>query len=120
MGSGLFDWFKIHDPSIFGMSVAVWIFIFVSLYGDTRYRIFWHDGETKQISANKYITTIDTSEITTIGQESADLQERIRLRRPADHIAIYAEKNGKTKQNHVLGSVINSKRAFPKLPATRT
>jgi len=59
-------------------------------YGDTRYRIFWNDGEVKQISANKYVTTIRISEITHIGQERSDLGTRLALRRPADRIAIYA------------------------------
>jgi hypothetical protein len=93
----LFDAVTMHDINFIAMSGLLWLVLLATQYGNTRYRIFWHDGEIKQISANKYITTIDTSEIITIGQESAGLQERLRLRRPADRIAIYAEKNGKTK-----------------------
>jgi hypothetical protein len=93
----LFDAVQMHDVGFIVVSVLVWVVLFTTQYGDTRYRIFWHDGEIEQISANKYVTTIKTSEITSIGQESAGLQERLRLRRPADRIAIYAAHNGETK-----------------------
>jgi len=94
---GLFDWAKTRDPGIFEASLLVTAFVAATLYGDTRYRIFWHDGEIEQISANKYVTTIPVSEITRIGQEKSDLRTRLSLRRPADRIAIYAEGAGETK-----------------------
>jgi hypothetical protein len=85
-----FDWYKLHDASLFLMIIVVSLFTFATLYGDTRYRIFWNDGEIKQISANKCVTVINASEITRIGQERSDLRTRLALRRPADRIAIYA------------------------------
>jgi hypothetical protein len=87
---GLFDWMKLHDPSPFEASFFVWIVVVATQYGNSRYRIFWNDGEIKQISADKFITTIRTSEVTHVGQERSDLRTRFQLRRPADRIAIYA------------------------------
>jgi hypothetical protein len=87
---GIFDWLKIHDPGAFEVALLVSAGFLAASYGDTRYRIFWRDGEIKQISANKYVTTIRASEITRIGQERSDLRARLAVRRPADRIAIYA------------------------------
>jgi hypothetical protein len=87
---GLLAWYKTHDSGIFLASLLVWVFTAATLYGDTRYRIFWHNGEIKQISSDKFVTVINTSEITSVGQEKSDLQARLSLRRPLDRIAIYA------------------------------
>jgi hypothetical protein len=88
---------KLHDPSPFQAALLVSVGFVAVSYGDTRYRIFWQDGEIKQISANKYVTTIRTSDITRVAQERSDLQTRLKLRRPADRISIYGGRGDEQK-----------------------
>ena len=55
---GLFDLVRIKDPSPMYASLAVALFVIVMMYPDTRYRIFWKDGVIRQVSVNKFVTTI--------------------------------------------------------------
>jgi hypothetical protein len=87
---GILVWFKRHDLSVFEAAIIVSLGFVATSYGDTRYQVFWRDGEIKQISANKDITIIKALEITSVGQEKSNLQERLSLRRPLDRIAVYA------------------------------
>jgi hypothetical protein len=82
---------RTHDWSPLLIAAAAWLIVILTQYGNTRYRIYWRDGEIKQISVNNYITIIPTAEITCIGQERSDLQTRLQMRRPADRITIYAD-----------------------------
>jgi hypothetical protein len=86
----VFAWAKSKDPGIFLVILFLWLVSFATQYENTRYRIFWKDGVIKQISANKFVTTINCPEITRIVQERSDLQSRLRMQRPLDRIAIYA------------------------------
>jgi hypothetical protein len=75
----------------------VWLITLATQYENTRYRIFWKDGIIKQVSANKFVTTISCAEITRIVQERSDLQSRMRMRRPLDRIAIHAGQGAQEK-----------------------
>jgi len=57
-------WIKSKDPGVFLVTLLVWLITLATQYENTRYRIFWEDGVIKQISANKFVTTISCSEIT--------------------------------------------------------
>ena len=94
---GLFDLIRIKDPSPMYASLAVALFVIVMMYPDTRYRIFWKDGVIRQVSVNKFVTTISCAKITCIAQERSDLQRRMRMQRPLDRIAIYAGQGAQEK-----------------------
>jgi hypothetical protein len=80
------------------MSVLLWALIVLTQYGNTRYRIFWDDGEIKQIGTDRSVTVIDVSEITHIDRERSSVSERLLLRRPMDRIAIYGGRGERAKR----------------------
>ena len=96
---GVFAWAKTRDPNIFLVTLLVWLVTIATQYENTRYRIFWKDGVITQVSVNKFLTTISCPEITRIVQERSDLQNRLRMQRPLDRIAIYAGQG--TKERHI-------------------
>jgi hypothetical protein len=88
---GLLDWFILHDPSVFIVSLLGWVLLSATQYSNTRYRIYWHEGRIEQIAADKSITTINVSEITRITEERSDLRTLFSLTRPSHRISIYAK-----------------------------
>jgi len=88
---GLFDAIKFRDLNWLGAIAALWGIGIATQYANIRYRIFWEDGQIKQIAANRDVTIIRTSEIDRIVLETSDLQTLLALRRPSQRIAIYAQ-----------------------------
>jgi hypothetical protein len=93
----MFAWEKSKDQSIFLVILLLWLVAFATQYENTHYRIFWKDGVIRQVSVNKFVTTISCPEITRIVQERSDLQSRMRMQRPLDRIAIYAGQGAQEK-----------------------
>src|SRR5208337_3879507 len=94
----VFAWAKTKDPNIFFVTLLVWLVTIATQYENTRYRIFWKDGVIKQVSMNKFVTTISCPEITLVVHERSDLQNRLRMQRPLDRIAIYAGQGAQERQ----------------------
>jgi hypothetical protein len=96
---GAFDAIKDHDLNWVGAILFLWAISILSLYPDTRYRVFWENDTIKQIAANKDVTIIKPSEIKNIGLEHSNLQELFGMRRPSRRIAIYG--NGSDGQKWI-------------------
>lgn len=87
--------YKTGDLGGIGVIALLWGVLLISQYPNTRYRIFWNNGEVKQVSAYKDVTVIKASDIERIALESSDLRTLLSLTRPSNRITIYGKEGGR-------------------------
>jgi hypothetical protein len=95
MVQAILPWFfvivKRHDLTGLVVIALLWVIGIWSQYANTRYRIFWKNGDIEQIAANKNITVLKTAEIKRIALEHSDIRTLLSYTRPSRRIAIYAQ-----------------------------
>ena len=82
----LFDVLTTHNWNLLQFIALAWGVFIVTNYDNTRYRIFWQDGQIKQIAVFGNVTIIKPSEITRIALETSDLRTMLSMTRPLRRI----------------------------------
>jgi len=89
--------FQQRDWRIIGVMPFGWLFLVLTIYVGTRYRIFWRDGAVIQNASGMPEVSINANEITRVALETSDTQTLLSLRRPFRRIAIYASSPNQSK-----------------------
>lgn len=81
---------RTHDYGMLAGPILVLFFSVIIVYFGTRYRVWWRNGNIVMRSADKIFVIISVEDIKSIKQETSDLHNVVKMRRPVRRISIYS------------------------------